>query len=45
MGHTVSCDVIRGRGDLLDQVGTDVLEWVLELNALCNSDTILGDLG
>ena len=42
---TISRRVVRCRRHLLHQAGAQVLEPVLELDALCHSDAILGDLG
>lgn len=41
---TVSRCVISGTGHLLHQAGPQVREPVLELNVLCDGDSVLGDL-
>ncbi|MGY3058157.1 hypothetical protein ACVWZD_002402 [Streptomyces sp. TE3672] len=44
-GRTVAGDVVRLLGDLLDQLRTDLLVRVLQLDLLGDGNTIVGDRG
>ena len=44
-GGAVAGDVVRLLGDLLDELGTDLLVGVLELDLLGDGDTVVGDRG
>ena len=44
-GGSVAGDVVSLLGDLLDQLGTDLLVGVLELDLLGDGNTIVGDRG